>query len=118
MEPKTISQDPITLAELKQEIEKIKQREKEPSIRVTRLEDYLNSFVELTPEQGKVLRAAITKLAINRLKEEHICKIVDILPKNVNELKMVMQGYALSLTNDNLNKIVETVNEFLNKKAK
>jgi DNA-directed RNA polymerase subunit F len=115
MEPKTISQEPISLAELKEEIGKIKQREKESSIRVARIEDYLTSFVEITPEQGKSLRAAITKLAINRLKEEHICKIVDLLPKTVNELKVIMQGYALSLTNDNLAKIVETVNEFLSK---
>lgn len=115
MEPKTISQEPITLAELKEEIAKIKAREKEPSIRVTRMEDYLNGFVELSPEQGKALRLAINKLAINRLKEEHICKIVDLLPKTQNELKIIMQGYALSLTNDALGKIVETVNEFLSK---
>ena len=116
MEPKIISQTPVTLAELKEEISKIKQREKEPSIRITRMEDYLNGFVELTPEQGKELRAAITKLAINRLKDEHICKIVDILPRSVNDLKVIMQGSAVSLTNDAINKIVETVNGFLEKK--
>ena len=116
MEPKIMTQTPVTLAELKEEITKIKQREKEPSIRITRMEDYLNGFVELTPAQGKELRAALNKLAINRLKDEHICKIVDILPKSVNELKVVMQGYAVSLTNDALNKIVETINEFLEKK--
>lgn len=116
MEPKTISQTPVTLAELKEEITKIKQRQKEPSIRITRMEDYLNAFSELSPEQGKELRAALTKLAINRLKDEHICKIVDILPKTVNELKVVMQGYALSLTNDASSKIIESINEFLEKK--
>lgn len=116
MEPKTISQEPVTLAELKEEVARIKEREKEPSIRITRMEDYLNSFVEFTPAEGKALQAAITKLAINRLKEEHICKIVDLLPKSVNELKVIMQGYAVSLTNDASSKIVEAVNEFLAKK--
>ena len=116
MEPKIISQIPVTLAELKEEITKIKQREKEPSIRITRMEDYLNGFVELTPEQGKELRAALTKLAINRLKDEHICKVVDLLPRTANELKVIMQGSAVSLTNDAVSKIVELVNEFLAKK--
>ena len=116
MEPKIISQTPVTLAELREEITKIKEREKEASIRITRMEDYLNAFVELSPEQGKELRTALTNLAINRLKEEHICKIVDILPKTVNELKVVMQGYALSLTNDASSKIIDTINEFLAKK--
>ena len=116
MEPKTISQEPITLAELKEEVGKIKQRDKEPSIRITRMEDYLNAFVEITPEQGKELRAAISKLAINRLKDEHICKIVDLLPKTANELKLIMLGSVVSLTNDAVNKIVEAINEFLAKK--
>ena len=116
MEPKIISQIPVTLAELKEEISRIKAREKEASIRITRMEDYLNAFAEISTAQGKELRTALTKLDINRLKDEHICKIVDILPKNANELKVVMQGYALSLTNDASSKIIETINEFLAKK--
>lgn len=116
MEPKIVSQTPVTLAELKDEVARMKQRDKEPSIRVTRMEDYLAAFIEISPEQGKALHAAITKLAINRLKEEHICKIVDLLPKTANELKVIMQGYAVSLTNDAISKIVELVNEFLAKK--
>ena len=116
MEPKTISQAPITLAELKEEVGKIKQRDKEPSIRITRMEDYLNAFVEITPQQGKELQAAISKLAINRLKDEQIAKIVDLLPKTANELKLIMQGSTVTLTNDAVSKIVETVNEFLAKK--
>ncbi|HIG98155.1 TPA: hypothetical protein HA231_01885 [Candidatus Woesearchaeota archaeon] len=116
MEPKIISQTPICLTEMKEEISRIRQREKEPSIRVTRVEDYLNAFVELTPEQGRDLQAAITKLAINRLKDEHISKIVDILPRTPVELKNLMQGYAVSLTNDATSKILEAINEFLAKK--
>ncbi len=116
MEPKTISQTTVTLADLKEEVAKMKARDKEPSIRITRMEDYLNAFVEITPEQGKELHAALVQLAINRLKEEHICKIVDLLPKTVNELKVIMQGTAVSLTNDANNKIVEAINEFLAKK--
>lgn len=116
MEPKIISQTPVALAELKEEVERIKQREKEPSIRVTRMEDYLNSFVEIGTEAGKELKAAISKLAINRLKDEHICKVVDLLPKTPNELKLVLQGYGLSLANEASNKIVELINEFLEKK--
>ena len=116
MEPKTISQAPITLAELKEEVVKIKERDKEPSIRITRMEDYLNAFVEITPQQGKELQAAISKLAINRLKDEQIAKIVDLLPKTANELKLIMQGSTVTLTNDAVSKIVEAINEFLAKK--
>ena len=116
MEPKIVSQTPLTLVELRHEIERIRQREKEPSIRITRTEDYLNAFVEISPEHGKELHAAVSKLAINRLKDEHICKVVDLLPRTAAELKLIMQGSAVSLTNDAVSKIVELVNEFLSKK--
>lgn len=116
MEPRIISQAPVTLTELKEEVAKMKEKEKEASIRVTRMEDYLNAFIELSPENGKELQTVLTKLAINRLKDEHICKIVELLPKTVNELKVIMQGSAVSLTNDASSKIVETINEFLAKK--
>lgn len=116
MEPKIVSQTPVTLPELKSEVEKIKQRDTEPSIRVTRMEDYLSAFVKISPEQGKELQATLTKLSINRLKEEHIVKLVELLPKTANELKVIMQGYAVSLTSDASSKIVDTINEFLSKK--
>jgi hypothetical protein len=39
-----------------------------------------------------------------------------MLPASVAELKVVMQGYALPVTNENLKKIVDCVAEFIPKK--
>jgi DNA-directed RNA polymerase subunit F len=116
MEPTIVSQRPITLAELKQEVTKLKGREKEPSMRIVRMDEYLSLFSESKSEKAKELYDAITKLNINRLKEEHICKIVDMVPKTLDELKLIMQGYALSLTNDASKKIVDAVNGHVGKK--
>jgi len=110
MEPKINSQIPVSMAELKIEIEKIKKRHKEPSIRVTKLEDYLNSLSTSSVEQEKKLSEALKKLDVPRLKDEHIVKITDILPKTVDELKLIMQGYVISISNDNLKRIADTVN--------
>jgi len=52
-------------------------------------------------------------LKIPRLKDTHITKIIDILPTTLEDLKAVLQGYSLTVNNENLNKIVETVNGFI-----
>ena len=115
MEPKIISQTPVSMADLRSEIERIKKREKEPSIRVTKMEDYMNSLSSLPMAKEKELVEAIRKLEVPRMKDEFIFKIVEMLPKTVEELKMILQGYVISVTADNLKKLVETVNSVIKK---
>ena len=98
------------MADLKSEIEKIKKREKEPSVRVTKMEDYLNSISPLPAAKEKELIEAIRKLDVPRMKDELIFKIVEMLPKTVDDLKIILQGYVISVTNENLKKIVDAVN--------
>ena len=75
---KIIKEKPMTMVELKEEVEKIKKRDKEPNLRVQKTEEYLNLFVHLKPEKKKKIKEKIGKLDIPRLKDEHISKIVDI----------------------------------------
>ena len=109
MEPKVIEQSPISMTNLKIEIEKIKKRDKEPNIRVTKVEDYLNAMMPLSAAKEKQLIAAIKKLDIPRIKDDHIVKIADTLPKTVDDLKLVMQGYVISISNENMKKIVDAL---------
>ena len=110
MEPKIIDETAISMSELKAEIDKIKKRDKEPNIRVTKVEDYLNSFSQISATKEKSLREALRKLEVPRLKEDHIIKITDLQPTTVDDLKLIMQGYIVSISNDNLKKIVDVVN--------
>jgi DNA-directed RNA polymerase subunit F len=111
-----ISESPIDLTELKEEVAKIKKRDKELGLRTTKTEDYLNSFAQLTPQQEKELVEKLTKLNIPRVKDNHIRKIVDLLPATIEDLKVVLQGYTISVSNDNLKKIVEAVKAVAEKK--
>ena len=43
-------------------------------------------------------------------------KIIDIAPANLNELKVVLQGYPITINNESMKKIADTINEFLEKK--
>lgn len=104
-----LSETPISAYQLKEELEKIKKRDKELNFRAAKTEEHLNSIN--TPKNLDDLHEKINKLNIARLKEQHIRKILDVMPKTVNELKVVMQGYAINITNENMKKIVELINK-------
>ena len=116
VKPEIISEKPITVTELKQEIDKIKKRDKEPNFRVGKTEDYVNQFVNLSKAEEEDLIQKLEKLNIPRLKDVHIIKIVDILPKTVEDLKIILQGYTITVNNDNIKKVVDVVKDFTEKK--
>ncbi|MDP7610309.1 MAG: RNA polymerase Rpb4 family protein [Candidatus Woesearchaeota archaeon] len=109
-----VSETPLTMAEVKEDLSKIK--EDELNIRVNKTVEYLNQFAKLSYKDSKTLVEKLTKLDVPRLKEKHICKIVDILPASMEELKSLLQAYTITINNDNLKKILDTVKEFVKKK--
>jgi DNA-directed RNA polymerase subunit F len=110
--PKIISETPISMAEAKSEIEKVKKRDSELNFRSTRTEEYLNVFAKLSKSKADELKEKLEKLKIPRLGQEHIIKVIDILPQTGDELKVVLQGYPLTITKENMQKIVNAVKEF------
>ena len=70
----------------------------------------------VTNPKAKELEEKLTKLNVPRLKEQHIHKIIDVLPTTVKDLKVVLQGYTLTVNNDNMKKIADTVNGFVETK--
>ncbi len=112
VKPEIISEKPITLTELKQDIDKIKKRDKELNFRVGKTEEYLSHFITLNKAKEDEIIKKLEKLNVPRLKDVHITKIVDILPKTVDELKIILQGYLTTVNNDNMKKIVDVVKDF------
>ena len=109
-----LAETPINMHQLKKELEKIKKRDNELNFRANRTEDYLQQVAIV--KNLDELFDKMTKLNIPRLKEQHMHKIIDIAPATVSELKAVLQGYTITLNNESMKKIVDAVNEFLEKK--
>lgn len=112
MKPKIISETPITLAELKTHIDAIKKRDGTLNFRVEKVEDYLNNFLRLNQKKAEELKKKIESLNIPRMRDALIVKIIDIMPRNIEELKSITQSYPITITNENLKKILEVVNEY------
>ena len=109
-----ISETPMNMYQLKKELEKIKKRDNDINFRAGRTEEYINQIAEI--KNGDELFDKLMKLGISRLKEQHVHKIIDVMPTTLNELKVVLQSYTITVNNDSMKKIIDAVNEFLEKK--
>ncbi len=109
-----ISEAPTNIYQLKKALEKIRKRDNELNFRAAKTEEYLNQVV--TIKNADELFSKIAALEIPRLKEQHIHKIIDTAPTTVNDLKVVLQGYTITINNDAMKKIVTAISEFLESK--
>lgn len=109
-----LEEKPITMAELKEELDKIKKK-KELNFRASKAQEYLSQFSKHDYNKVKELIEKINKLKIPRLKEEHIVKIIDVLPTRLDDLKSLLQGYTITIKNENMKKIVEVIKQFVEK---
>lgn len=102
-----IEQKPVTLAEAKQLMEKIQKRDKTLSTRAQKTEEYLNKFAKLSIQEVNSTKEKINNLGITRLKDKHIAKIIDIQPKDMDSLRMILTEDNVTLKQEDLQKILE-----------
>ncbi len=110
---KILSETPIPLARVKEDLQHIKERDGELNFRAAKTRDYVNLFVGISAEKATELMQKLETLNIPRLKPEHVVKIVDLLPESVEELKNVLTPYTLTVSAENLSLIIDTLNPYL-----
>jgi DNA-directed RNA polymerase subunit F len=111
MKPEVLNERPITMAEMKEEIEKIKKRDNELNFRATKTEEYLQQFEIISTKKSEELMKSIWALKVPRLKDEHIVKIIDLYPKTTDEVKSILSCYTFTVTQENLKKILSKLEE-------
>lgn len=102
---------PLSISELKSEINSIEKRDGELGFRAGKVKEYVNSFSSLSKSAFVDLKKKIEELQVPRLKDEHIVKILDLLPSSVDELSVILQGYTLTVSKENMNAIVKVLKE-------
>ncbi|MDD4878363.1 MAG: hypothetical protein PHO02_05005 [Candidatus Nanoarchaeia archaeon] len=107
---KVINEIPLTMAELKEKLAKIEKRDKELAFRANKTKEYLNNFT--IKEKGiAALKKKIAELNISRLKDRHIAKLIDIAPKDIDSIKCTLSGEALTLKEEDYQKLLEALQE-------
>ncbi len=109
--PQFVSETPLALAEVKSILQSVELRDGSLNFLSNKAKEQQEIFVALPKEKKDELYAKLTGLNLTRLKEEHFCKIIDFLPQNVEELKVILQSYPLSLSKKDQESLVGAVTE-------
>ena len=109
VKPQLIQEYPLTLAEVKAELEKVKARDSQLSFRAGKCEEYINDFVTITSHKAIELRKKLEELKVTRLKTDHIIFIADLLPQTVDDLKVIFSGSSVGITKKEMEQIVAGV---------
>ena len=106
----TINEIPLTLVEMKERIEKVEKRDKELNFRATKTKDYLSVFTkDMDLKAALELKKKITELNIPRLKDRQIVKIIDLMPQDLDSLKILLIGENITIKNEDLEKILQVI---------
>ena len=107
-----INKEPLSLFDLKSALEKIKKRDEELNFRSGKMYEHIKTLNIISKKDYKELYDKLEALDIPRLKDVHIKKIIDLMPVNVEDLKMILSGYTLTVNNENVKKIMTVVDEY------
>lgn len=71
---------------------------------------FIKKFVKLTPKEAKEIRKKINELGLIKINNDHISKIIDILPEDVQDLNKIFVD--MSLDEDEAKKILDTIKQY------
>ena len=117
--PKTLEKEPISIYDAKRILEKNKKKLGEDealNFRAEKTLEYIHNVAKVPYKTIDELRKKIEDLNIPRLKEQHISKIIDILPSTDSEVSAVLKEYPLTILKEDIKKIAEVVKDTIDEK--
>lgn len=106
-----ISKEPVSQTEVLDVISK-KAKDVELTYREEKTQEYLKKSSSHKVSDLKKLKAEILALEIPRLEEEHIVKIVDIMPNSGTELRAIVSHSGTVLVDENVTKILDVLKNY------
>ncbi len=116
MEPEIIELTPVSLAEVKNDLKKIKKRDDELTFRGNRTEEHINNLHVISEKDAKEIFEKIDKLKVLRMKPKHIIKFIDVMPSSEAEVKYIASSLSLTVSKENVTKIFKIIDKFIPKK--
>jgi len=106
---KVIETKPVSMADAK-DILSSREKRKELSYEQKLALEHLNKFTKLNPEKAVKLLEELS--GVLRMSQETMVQILNFLPKNPDELRMIFSREKFSLKEDEINKILEIVKKY------
>lgn len=112
MAQKIINQTAMNASQLHEEMKRIRKRDGELGFRAQKTVDYLESLHALPVKKADELYKKLEGLNVPRLRDVHFHKLIDTLPSTEKDVKVVLQGYSVTVTQENCKKIASVIEEY------
>lgn len=87
-----------------------KGKEKELGYEQKNALEFLRKFSKLTEKKAAELAEELSK--VTRLKDKHVIMVMDMMPKNEDELRVLFSQEIISLTDDDKKKVLSIVKKY------
>jgi len=81
-----------------------------PHIKDTETKAFIKKFIELNEKKSRELRGKLVELNLIKLNEKQISKLIDLLPKEKDEISRILSDS--NLDENETNAILSTIKEF------
>lgn len=108
MKSKIIDEKPLALFEVKEVLERSKEQG-ELNFRAAKTYDYLTNTTILEEKKARKLIKELVALDVARLKDKHIAKLIDCLPRTEEDVKFVLQAFTLTVSPADRKRIAEVM---------
>lgn len=108
MDLKIIKKEPLTLPQLNKTISGLGKKAERTDIQ-NKVLDFTKKFGKLSEANSRKLAAELQGLDIPTLTQEHITQIINVLPSDLAELKVVFAGTKTTMTPENFKRIHDVI---------
>lgn len=106
-----INKSPLALADVADSLKKIKKRDGELNFRAKKVQEYLDSVKPASKKDADALKKKVEALEIPRLKQEHVAKLVDVHPDDMDSLKVLFSNENITIKQEDFDKILAAMKE-------
>jgi DNA-directed RNA polymerase subunit F len=110
--PEILQQEPVSIAEVRDMLKAVHKRDGELTFRGGKAEEYVNDAARLSSKKVQELIKKLEELEILRLKDIHYIKLADTLPEGPEHVKVILSGYNVTVTKENLKRIADVIDEY------
>lgn len=103
-----VKETPISMAKVRDILDKIKEKGYEQKL----AHEHVKRFAKVDTKKVESLVKELSELEMRKLKDEQIIKIVDLMPNDVEDLKVILAKAQVPFKDEELAKIIEIVKKY------
>lgn len=107
-EYEVLKEEPVTLAKAKELLKDTEEKTFEQKIAF----EHAKKFSKIILQKANELRKELSSLEMRKLKDEQIIKIIDMIPKDNDELKVILAHSQVPFKDEEIQQIIDIVKKY------